>query len=88
MSVQTNCTWAMLQTWPFPKQAQVLSWLQCKSLKTTWEKEKLLINSNFSFSRSVFYMFREFPAKFSSISKLLDINSFSLEESKICLGQV
>ena len=26
-------------------------------LKTLWEKEKLLVTSNFSFSRSVFYLF-------------------------------
>ena len=28
-------------------------------LKTLWEKEKLLVTSNFSFSHSVFYRFRE-----------------------------
>ena len=49
-------------------------------LKTLWEKEKLLITSNFFFSHSVFYPFGEF----SLISKLLSANSFSLEESKIC----
>ena len=27
-------------------------------LKTLWEKEKLLVKSNFSFSHSVFYLFR------------------------------
>ena len=26
-------------------------------LKTLWEKEKLLVTSNFSFSHSVFYLF-------------------------------
>ena len=31
-------------------------------LKTLWEKEKLLITSNFSFSRSVFYPFGELAA--------------------------
>ena len=31
-------------------------------LKTLWEKEKLLVTSNFSFSHSVFYPFGEFSA--------------------------
>ena len=33
-------------------------------LKTLWEKEKLLVTSNFSFSLSVFYLFEEFSAIF------------------------
>ena len=33
-------------------------------LKTLWEKEKLLVTSNFSFSRSVFYPFGELSAIF------------------------
>ena len=33
-------------------------------LKTLWEKEKLLVTSNFSFSHSVFYPFRELSAIF------------------------
>ena len=33
-------------------------------LKTLWEKGKLLIMSNFSFSRSVFYYFGEYSATF------------------------
>ena len=32
--------------------------------KTLWEKEKLLVTSNFSFSHSVFYPFRELSAIF------------------------
>ena len=32
--------------------------------KTLWEKEKLLITSNFSFSHSVFYLFGELSAFF------------------------
>ena len=31
-------------------------------LKTLWEKEKLLVTSNFSFSHSVFYPFRKLSA--------------------------
>ena len=37
----------------FPKQALVFMCLQYKS-KTLWEKEKLFVMSNFSFSYSVF----------------------------------
>ena len=33
-------------------------------LKTLWEKEKLLVTSNFSFSHSVLYPFRELPVIF------------------------
>ena len=33
-------------------------------LKTLWEKEKLLITSNFSFSHSVFYQFEYLSAIF------------------------
>ena len=48
-------------------------------LKTLWEKEKLLIMSNFSFSHHIFYCFGEFSIiliKFNIVSA----NSFSLEE--------
>ena len=31
-------------------------------LKTLWEKEKLLVTSNFSFTHSVFYSFKELSA--------------------------
>ena len=33
-------------------------------LKTLWEKEKLLVTSNFSFTHSVFYSLREISAIF------------------------
>ena len=37
-------------------------------LKTPWEKKKLLVTSNFFFSRSVFYLFdRNIRAKFSNV---------------------
>ena len=52
-------------------------------LKTLWEKEKLLVTSNFSFSHSVSYPFGELSAIFI-ILKFSSANSFSLEESKIC----
>ena len=34
-------------------------------LKTLWEKEKLLLMSNFSFSRSIFYLFGELSTIFN-----------------------
>ena len=52
-------------------------------LKTLWEKEKLLITRNFSFSHSVFYPFGDFSATFIEF-KLSSANSINLEESKIC----
>ena len=43
-------------------------WFSCVystfPLKTLWEKEKLLVTSNFSFSHSVFYPFGELCAIF------------------------
>ena len=42
--------------------------LQCNLLKTMWEKEKLLVTSNVSFSHSIFYPFREISSLFSSNS--------------------
>ena len=61
-----------IQLWNF-----ILSWAEhekcfistgpvgCTSLlKTLWEEEKLLVASNFSFSRSVFYQFEELSAIF------------------------
>ena len=47
--------------------------------KTLWENDKLLVTRNFSFSHSIFYFL-----PFSSNLKLSSVNSFSLEESKIC----
>ena len=45
--------------------------LQYRSfLKTQWEKEKLLVISNFSFSHNVFYPFGELAAIFMKIEML------------------
>ena len=52
-------------------------------LKTLWEKEKLLVTSNFSFSHCVFDPLKNFLL-FSSNLKLSSAKSFSLEESKMC----
>ena len=46
------------------------------AVKTLWEKKKLLLMNNFSFSHSVFYPLRELSAIFIKFE-----NSLSLEES-------
>ena len=48
---------------PFPNKPQT-NVCSTSLLKTLWEKEKLLVTSNFSFSRSVFYLFGELSAIF------------------------
>ena len=45
--------------YPFPNKLFFLMCLHYKYLKTLWEKEKLLIMSNFSFSHCIFYSFGE-----------------------------
>ena len=47
---------------PFPNKPWLLHVCYTKFLKTMWEKEKLLITNNFSFSLSVFYPFGKLPA--------------------------
>ena len=42
---------------PFPNKPCFLHVCFISLLKTLWEKEKLLVTSNFSFSHSVFYLF-------------------------------
>ena len=42
---------------PFPNKPWFLRVCRTSLLKTLWEKEKLLVRSNFSFSHSVFYLF-------------------------------
>ena len=49
---------------PFPNKPWFLRVCSTSLLKTLWEKEKLLVTSNFSFSRSVFYPFGELSAIF------------------------
>ena len=44
---------------PFPNKPWFLRVCSTSLLKTLWEKEKLLVTSNFSFSLSVFYPFVE-----------------------------
>ena len=49
---------------PFPNKPWFLRVCSESLLKTLWEKEKLLIMSNFSFFHSVFYPFGELSAIF------------------------
>ena len=49
---------------PFPNKPWFLRVCSTSLLKTLWEKEKLLVTSNFSFSHSVFFPFRELPVIF------------------------
>ena len=48
----------------FPNKPWLLRVCSTSLLKTLWEKEKLLIMSNFSFFHSVFYQFGELSAIF------------------------
>ena len=49
---------------PFPIKALILRVCSTSLSKTPWEKEKLLVKSNFSFSHGVFYPFGELSAIF------------------------
>ena len=49
---------------PFPNKSLFLHACSTSLLKTLWEKEKLLVRSNFSFSHSVFYPFGGLAAIF------------------------
>ena len=49
---------------PFPNKPLLLLACRASVLKTLWEKEKLLVTSNFSFSNSVFYLVGEFTTIF------------------------
>ena len=55
---------------PFPNKPWFSRVCSASLIKTLWEKKKLLITSNFSFSQSVFYWFGELSAiflKFKSV---------------------
>ena len=74
LSKQSGCS-------PFPKQALVFKCLQYKCfLKTLWEKNKLLVMSNFSISNSVFYPVGELSGIFIkfkiAICKLFQFGRF------------
>ena len=67
----------------FPNKPWFLRVCSTVLLKTLWEKEKLFVTSNFSFSQSVFYPLKNFQP-FSSNLKLSSANSLNLEESIFC----
>ena len=52
---------------PFPNKPLILLVCSASPLKTLFEKEKLLVTSNFSFSHSVFYRFGKLSAVFIKI---------------------
>ena len=52
---------------PFSNKPWFLRVCSTSLLKTLWEKEKLLVTSNFSFSHSVFYLFGYFFRHFHQI---------------------
>ena len=68
---------------PFPNEPWFLRVCSTSLWKTLWEKEKLLVTSNFSFSHSVSTCLKNF-LPFSTKLKLTSANSFNLDEPKIC----
>ena len=58
---------------PFPHDDTFWCPWETSLLKTLWEKEKLLIMSNFSFTPSVFYPFRELSGIFIKFKIVLCI---------------
>ena len=67
---------------PFPNKPWLLCVCTISLLKTLWEKEKLLVPNNFSFSLSVLYPFGD-PLAIFIKCEFLSAKSFSLEQSKI-----
>ena len=68
---------------PFPNKPLFLCVCSTSLMKTLWEREKLLVTSNFSFSHSVFYPYGELSANLIKL-EIVVCNSSSLEESKTC----
>ena len=56
---------------PFPNKPWFLRLYSTNPVKTLWEKEKLLVMSNFSFSHSVFYLFEELSAIFMKFENVV-----------------
>ena len=52
---------------PFPNKLWFLRICSISLLKTLWEKEKLLVKSNLSFSHSVFYFLGKLAAIFIEV---------------------
>ena len=59
---------------PFPNKPWFLRVCGTNRLKTLWEKEKLLVTSNFSFSHSVFYQFWERSAIFIKFQNVINLD--------------
>ena len=70
---------------PFPNKPWFLHDCSTSLLKTLWEKEKLLVTSNFSFSHSVFSLLENFLGFSTNLKLSSSANPLSLEESIICL---
>ena len=66
---------------PFPNKPWFLLVCSTSLLKTVWEKEKLLLTSNFSFPHSVFYLFWEPSAIFSKL-KIVNCRLFQFGRVK------
>ena len=73
----------------FPNKPWFLPACSTSLLKTLWEKEKLLVTSNFSFSHSVFYPFGELSAMFIKfeivVCKLSQFINLSFGKGLKCL---
>ena len=61
---------------PFPNKPWFLRDCSTSLLKTLWEKEKLLVTSNFSFSHSVFYTFGELSGVFNKLKIVIVCKPF------------
>ena len=73
---------------PFRKKPWFSRVCSTSLLKRLWEKEKLLVMSNFSISHGVFHPFWELSAIFIEFKIVVcEVSSLNLEESKICLGK-
>ena len=72
---------------PFANNTWFLRVCSTSLLKTLWEKEKMLVTSNFSFSHSFSTSLENIPPFLSNL-KLSSVNSFNLEEFNICLLKV
>ena len=91
ISVQIYCisVYSLLLTTlnPFPKKPWFLRVCSTSLLKTQWEKENLLVTSNFSFFHSFFYPFRKTSTIFINF-KIVVCELFQLESKICCLGKV
>ena len=67
---------------PFPNKPWFLRVCSTRLLKTLWEKEKLLLTSNFSFSHSVF---KPIQVKIITLANFISssANAFNLDKSRI-----